>query len=285
MITQMNKACKPYHTKELCQLLKLPRSSYYYKIKDKPVNDNTNAMIKLIKQTAIEVKHTYGKRRMQVALKNKGWTIGVYQTATLMKKANVVAIRPKKRHYYPNAGIVNKKAENLLNREFEQPSINTHWVGDITYIKTYQGWSYLASVVDLSSKQVVGWALSKQPNAQLAKDALVNAIYRHQPNTHQLMFHSDQGVQYCANMFAQYCKSRSITQSMSRRGNCWDNAVMERFFRSLKTERLNYQSFSNHQEVVENVESYIYFYNYKRIHSAIGYKTPAEKMAELKKVA
>jgi transposase InsO family protein len=83
----------------------------------------------------------------------------------------------------------------------------------------------------------------------------------------------------------QYCKSKSITQSMSRRGNCWDNAVMERFFRSLKTERLNYQSFANHQEVVENVESYIYFYNYKRIHSVIGYITPAQKMAELKKVA
>ena len=77
------------------------------------------------------------------------------------------------------------------------------------------------------------------------------------------MFHSDQGVQYCANAFVQYCKSKSITQSMSRRGNCWDNAVMERFFRSLKTERLNYQSFANHQEVVKNVESYIYFYNYK----------------------
>ena len=154
-----------------------------------------------------------------------------------------------------------------------------------TYIKTYQGWRYLASVLDLSSKQVVGWALSKQPNTQLARDALSNAISRHQPNANTLMFHSDQGVQYCANAFAQYCKSKSITQSMSRRGNCWDNAVMKRFFRSLKTELLNYQSFANHQEVVENVESYIYFYNYKRIHSAIGYMTLVQKMAELKKVA
>ena len=99
------------------------------------------------------------------------------------------------------------------------------------------------------------------------------------------MFHSDQGVQYCANAFAQYCSQAHTTQSMSRRGNCWDNAVMERFFRSLKTEKLNYQSFVNYKEVVENVERYIYFYNYKRIHSAIGYITPAQKMAELKKVA
>ncbi len=267
MIAKMNKACRQYNTKELCQLLKLPRSSYYYQIKDKPASANTSAMIEFIKQTAIEVGHTYGKRRMKITLNNQGYQIGIYQTATLMKKANVVAIRPRKRHYYPNAGLMHKKAENLLNREFEQQTINTHWVGDITYIKTYQGWSYLASVLDLSSKQVVGWALSKQPNGS------------------KLMFHSDQGVQYCANMFAQYCNSKNIIQSMSRRGNCWDNAVMERFFRSLKTERLNYQSFANHQEVVENVESYIYFYNYKRIHSAIGYLTPAEKMAELKKVA
>ncbi|SMN00356.1 Mobile element protein [uncultured Candidatus Thioglobus sp.] len=285
MITKMNKACKQYNTKELCQLLKLPRSSYYYQTKDKPISNNIHAMIKFIKQTAIEVGHTYGKRRMRVSLNNQGYNVGLYQTTTLMKKANVVALRPRKRHYYPNAGTIHKKAENLLNREFKQQSINTHWVGDITYIKTYQGWSYLASVVDLSSKQVVGWALSKQPNAQLARDALQNAVARHQPNTNALMFHSDQGVQYCANAFAQYCKSKGITQSMSRRGNCWDNAVMERFFRSLKTEKLNYQSFASHQEVVENVESYIYFYNYKRIHSAIGYKTPAEKMAELEKVA
>ncbi|OIR24950.1 hypothetical protein BGC33_04995 [Bathymodiolus thermophilus thioautotrophic gill symbiont] len=102
-------------------------------------------------------------------------------------------------------------------------------MGGITYIKTYQGWSYLASVLDLSLKQVVGWALSKHPNAQLSKDALQSAVSRHQPNTNKLMFHSDQGVQYCANMFTQYCNSKNIIQSMSRRGNCWGNAVMEHF--------------------------------------------------------
>ena len=111
-----------------------------------------------------------------------------------------------------------------------------------------------------------------------------NAINRYDPNTDNLMFHSDQGTQYSSKAFIDYCSKNNITQSMSRKGNCWDNAVMERFFRSLKGERLNHQSFANHYEVVQNVESYIYFYNYKRIHSAIGYMTPAQKMAELEKV-
>ena len=97
------------------------------------------------------------------------------------------------------------------------------------------------------------------------------------------MFHLDQGTQYSSKAFIDYCSNNNITQSMSCKDNCWDNAVMERFFRNLKTERLNYQSFENHYEVVQNVESYIYFYNYKRIHSAIGHMTPAQKMAELEK--
>ncbi len=211
-----------------------------------------------------------------------------------MKMANIKVIKPKKRHYYPNTGKLHKRADNLLNREFNQTNSNTHWLGDITYIKTYQSWSYLACVLDLASRQVIGWALSKQPNAQLAQDAMDNAINRYQPNTDNLMFHSDQGTQYSSKAFIDYCSKNSITQSMSRKGNCWDNtpqggtkqsAVMERFFRSLKAERLNHQSFANHFEVVQNVESYIYFYNYKRIHSAIGYMTPAQKMAELEKVA
>lgn len=154
-----------------------------------------------------------------------------------------------------------------------------------TYVRTHQGWSYLACVLDLGSKEIVGWAMSTHPDAELAKDALRHAIRRQQPDTSQLLFHSDQGVQYSANLFVDYLNGLNITQSMSRRGNCWDNSVMERFFRSLKTERLNLLRFINHTSAVSTVESYLYFYNYKRLHSSLGYITPVQKTAELKKVA
>ncbi len=139
-----------------------------------------------------------------------------------MRKANVFAITPRKKHYYPNTGKSHIKADNILRRQFYPETINTHWVGDITYIRTHQGWSYLACVLDLGSKEIVSWAMSKHPNAELAKKALRHAIRRQRPDASQLLFHSDQGVQYSANVFVEYLSKLSITQSMSRRGNCWE---------------------------------------------------------------
>lgn len=279
----MKRAFPGCQTKELCRLFSVPLSTHYYQI-NKQVGDEELKIIKQIKSIAIETKHTYGKRRMQIELMNRGIQMGLYKTASLMKNANVIAIRPKKRHRYTD-GETHKKAENLLQRHFNPDSVHTHWVGDITYIKTYAGWSYLACVLDLGSREIMGWALSKKPNAALAKLALQQAINRHKPDTQHLLFHSDQGIQYSANEFIDYLNEQGITQSMSRRGNCWDNAVMERFFRNLKTERLNYLSFINHQSVINTVTNYINFYNYKRLHSAINYKTPHQKTQNMKKAA
>lgn len=249
------------------------------------MDNQTIQLLVNIKTIFAESDSTYGKRRIRNKLQAIGFDIGIYRTASLMKKAELKAKTPKKKHYYGESGKVHRIAPNLLKRQFKQSTPNTHWVGDITYIRTHQGWSYLAAVLDLSSKQIVGYALSKRPNAQLAKDALSDALRKQAPNTRKLLFHSDQGVQYSAKSFVQQLKRLEVTQSMSRRGNCWDNSVMERFFRSLKSERLNYLSFTNHDAVVSIVESYIHFYNYKRLHSVIGYITPAEKMQILKKQA
>jgi len=281
----MKKANPEYSVQELCMLFETSVSTYYYQTSKKPVCKDTVRLIATIKEIAKETGDTYGKRRMQPALEKQGFSLGIYKTATLMKKANVIAVTPKKKHYYPDAGKTHKKAPNLLNRQFEPGTVNTHWVGDITYIRTYHGWSYLACVLDLGTKEIVGWAMSQQPNAALTKEALHNAIKKHHPDTTRLLFHSDQGVQYSADLFVEYLESYGITQSMSRRGNCWDNAVMERFFRSLKTERLNHLSFINHLSAYCTVESYIRFYNYKRLHSAIGYTTPVQKSIDLKKAA
>lgn len=238
-----------------------------------------------IKAISKKTGNTYGKRRMQAELLDKGYQLGLYQTASLMKRAHVVAIRPQKKHYYPCSGKEQKYFPNLLNRQFNPKTVNTYWVGDITFVRTHQGWSYLACVLDLASKEVVGWAFSQHPNAELAKRALQHAIRMQQPDTTQLMFHSDQGTQYSAHLFAKYLRELKITQSMSRRGNCWDNSVMERFFRSLKTERLNHLMLVNHSSTKPVVESYIRFYNYERLHSAIGYTTPNKQSRNMKKAA
>lgn len=139
--------------------------------------------------------------------------------------------------------------------------------------------------MDLGTREIVGYALSQTPDAQLAKEALLNAIALLKPHTKGLLFHSDQGVQYSAKLFTETLALQGITASMSRRGNCWDNAVQERFFRNLKTERLNDLSFANHQSVVTAVEQYIRFYNNRRLNSAIGYLTPAMKRREMQKRA
>lgn len=279
----MKKANPHYKTSELCGLFQLSVSTHYYHL-NQEISDLELFLIDEIKTISIEHRHAYGKRRIKEALNNKGLSIGVYKTATLMKKANIVAIRPKKRPRY-DKGDAHSIADNLLKRQFNPGTLHTHWVGDITYIKTHAGWSYLACVLDLGSREIVGWALSQSPDAVLAKAALHNAIKKQQPETHKLQFHSDQGVQYSAHKFVDYLNGIQITQSMSRRGNCWDNAVMERFFRSLKTERLNYLSFINHASVVTVVESYIRYYNYKRLHSSLDYETPHQRSQKMKKVA
>lgn len=283
MIKDIKKAEPECKVNELCRVFEVSLSSYYYK----PITDNlaTVAVMDLIESISIDSGNTYGKRRIHAELIELGHVVGIHKTRTLMKKLNIKAIRPQKRHYYPSSGTEHKYAPNVLKRRFNPESINTYWVGDITYLKTHQGWSYLACVLDLATKEIVGYALSQTPDAKLANEALQNAIDREQPNTSQLLFHSDQGVQYSAKIFRDKLALLNMTQSMSRRGNCWDNAVMERFFRSLKTERLNNITFINHLSVINEVESYIRFYNYKRRHSALEYMTPHQKYNKLKKVA
>jgi putative transposase len=203
---------------ELYCVFSVSMSSYYYKSVQLNLDDIN--IITMIKAILNESRNSYGKRRIQAELHGQGHEIGLHKTTSLMVRANIVAIRPKKRHYYSNSGQEHKFAPNLLKRDFCPQTHNTHWVGDITYISTHEGWSYLACVLDLSTKEIIGYAMSQSPNAQLAKDVLMNAIKREQPNTNLLMFHSDQGVQYSACEFRNVLAKFNLIASMSRRGNC-----------------------------------------------------------------
>jgi|TARA_B110000240_G_scaffold131172_1_gene145613 putative transposase len=277
----MRKAEQNLNLSHLCQLFDVPVSSYYYQSVHKPNDAAYRDKLTVIHNENFQA---YGRRRMKVALADNGINLGVFKIARLMKQAGIIAQVPKKPHYYPS-GKQKPNIPNELKRQFNPPQVNTHWVGDITYIRHHQGWSYLATVLDLGSREIVGYALSQTPDAQLARQALIQAVKIQQPKTSHLMFHSDQGVQYSANLFKQTLSLHRIKQSMSRRGNCWDNAVQERFFRSLKSEYLNGLSFVNHQAVVLAVEHYIRYYNNKRINSTIGYMTPVLKRQALLKVA
>ena len=150
----MKKAEPEYTTTELCRLFDVSMSSYYYQ----PVSPNVEniELMTLIKSISVDSGNTYGKRRIQVELNELGKVIGLHKTRTLMKHLEIKAIRPKKNHYYPDAGIEHKYAPNLLKRQFNPETLNTHWVGDITYLRTHRGWSYLACVLDLSTKEIVG---------------------------------------------------------------------------------------------------------------------------------
>lgn len=264
------KALHPNFTvTELCHLFEVSSSSFYYESKMSTVeNERLSSEIRRIFTVSAQ---TYGKRCIQAELKDLGYHVGTHKIANIMKINLLVVIKPTKKHYYPSSGKAHRYAPNLLKRQVSPECHNRYYVGDITYIRHYHGWRYLACVLDLATKKIMGYALSTKPDSTLVRKALDNAIERQLPDTASLMFHSDQGCQYSSEEFRTHLFDRKITQSMSLRGNCLDNAVMERFFRSLKTERLNHLSFINHQFVIDEVENYIQFYNYFRRHSRIGY--------------
>lgn len=259
---------------DICRNLKLQRSGYYRHSVQKPI-DTEEVMLKAkVQQIHHEMHATYGSRRMCAELNAQGYLLGRYKVRRVMKNLSLKAKRPKQ-HRYPSIGQMSSIAPNTLNRQFKPAQSNSYWTGDITYIRTSQGWLYLAIVLDLYSRRVVGWAFSGQPNSELSTRALQLAVQHRRPEQ-PLLFHTDQGVQYSSDQFQRSLRTHGITASMSRRGNCLDNAVTERFFRSLKTERVNTRQYKTRQEAMEDIADYIEpFYNRIRRHSTLGNLSPA----------
>jgi len=220
---------------------------------------------------------TYGARRVWRDVLADGVSCGLHRIERLMRRQALRA-RPRRRRLPPDTGerTASSVSANVLDRRFEAPAANRKWVADFTYIWTAEGWLYVAAVLDLFSRRVVGWSMSATMTAQLATDALMMAIWR-RGKPEALLHHSDRGSQYTSEQFQRLMADHGVVCSMSRSGNVWDNAAMESFFSSLKTERTARKTYRTRDHAKADVFDYIErFYNPRRRHSTLGYLSPAE---------
>lgn len=274
MIQELGKAAS---TRLVCELMDYPRSSYYAWQQRQDVIDHVLLeQVAQVRQIHHAHRGSYGSRRMAVELGRQGLQVGRHRARTLMRRAGVQA-RQVRRHKYQHLGPEALKVGNVLARQFKPEAINQAWAGDITYIPTRQGWLYLAIVVDLYARRIVGWGHSHHADAWLAVGALRKALAERQPPA-GLLFHSDQGRQYTSHALAEQLRDKGIIQSMSRKGNCWDNAVVERVFASLKTEWLE-KTYATRSEAAQDVSQFVDWYNHRRLHTANGLIPPAQREA------
>ena len=233
------------------------------------------ALLAHIKAIHAETRGAYGWPRVWRELRHRNIRVGKERVRKIMKDNAIMARGKRKYKATTNSNHGLPVSDNLLNRNFSPGQPDRVWTGDITYIHTDEGWLYLAVVIDLFSRQVVGWAMGERMTRDLVIDALTMAWFRRRP-AEGLIFHSDQGSQYASGDFQATLRRFGMRGSMSRKGNCWDNAVTETLFGSLKVERLHDLRFETRRQAKDQVIGWIAFYNHKRIHSTIGYKTPME---------
>ena len=263
----------------LCEALGVSRAGFYA-WRTRPPSARARADEQLlisVRTSFLTSDRTYGARRVWHDLLADGISCGRHRIERLMRQAALRA-RPRRRRGPSDTGgdSTNAVAPNVLNRTFDAASANRKWVADFTYLWTAEGWLYVAAVVDLFSRRVVGWSMSPTMTAQLVTDALVMAIWR-RGKPHTVLHHSDRGSQYTSEPFQRLLADQGVTCSMSRAGNVWDNAVMESFFSSLKTERTAAKTYRTRAHARADVFDYIErFYNSTRRHSTLGYLSPME---------
>jgi len=269
---------KAYQTTLLCDVMQVSRSGYYsWRTREKSSRQQEYEQLIPVVQEAHRIsKGTYGARRIAEEVEELGVSCGRTKAGTLMKLADVSAKQKKKFKVTTDSKHNLPVAPNLLNREFKVDTPDQVYVSDLTYIWTQEGWLYLAVVLDLFSRQVVGWSLNRRMTKQLVMDALRMAAWRRKPGA-GLLFHSDRGSQYCSTDFRKMLSGYKMISSMSRKGNCWDNSVAESFFGSLKTERVFFSNYRTREEAKRDIVDYIeMFYNSKRRHSYLGYVSPKQ---------
>ena len=272
LVEQLHK--KAVTVVRLCRVLDLSRSGYYGWRQRAQAAPNVCATSVQLKAEFAACGQVYGSRRMCAVLRAKGLCLGRHRVRRLMRENRLRALWRRKFVHTTDSGHALPVSDNLLARRFNPSRPNQAWVSDITYIRTRSGWLYLAVVLDLYARKVVGWAMAPTMHAELVCAALQLAIAQRQPAP-GLMVHSDRGSQYASALHQALLARHGLVGSMSRKGNCWDNAVMERFFLSLKTERVWQRDYANHTEAMTDIADYIVgFYNSVRLHSKLGNLPP-----------
>jgi putative transposase len=265
-----------WRVSRMCRALGTSEAGYYAKLNRKPSQRALEEAAILIVMRKIHEEHhrTYGGARMQAALGAENLACGQSRVRRLMRENGLYTVHRKKHGPYPKEKAETQPQENLLAREFKPEMPNQSWVGDITYIRAQMGWTYLATVIDLFNKEVVGYALSRKPSADLVVQALQQAVRRREP-PEGLIFHSDRGVQYRSRKHRACLDQNGIQGSMSQKGCPYDNACAESFFATLKKEWIYRHSYASLEEVDSSLFEYIeLFYNRKRMHTSLGNLSP-----------
>jgi len=269
---------KQYGLKLLCEVLAVSASGYHKWLKRKgsqrAIEDQR--IVGIIKFHYNRSKGTYGLPRIFAAMRKEGFVVNKKRIARLMRANNIKA---KTKRRFRITTVRNSKAaasDNILNKNFTASKENKIWTGDITYLWTKEGWLYLVVVMDIYSRKIVGWSLGSCLSTELVIRALLMAIVHRNP-ARGIIFHSDRGSQYTSSSFRQILKNYGIVQSMSSTGNCYDNAITESFFHTLKTELVYWNHYQTRDEAKGSIFEYIeIFYNRQRLHSALNYLSPVE---------
>ncbi|NOS73951.1 MAG: IS3 family transposase [Methyloglobulus sp.] len=269
---------KTYPVTVLCRVMEVSSGAFYTWLKTP--QDSEKAQRKVALETKARQlfnghKQTYGYRRLSNELGKAGMKSGHYQVRHVMARLGLKARYPKRFKVTTDSNHNAAISPNSLGRQFEVEAPNQVWTTDITYVWTLEGWLYLAVVIDLFSRQVVGWAIADHMRTSLCVSALQMAFWRRKPKP-GLLHHSDRGSQCASHDYRQHLAIMKMEQSMSRKGNCWDNSPTERFFRSLKHEQLNYEKFRTKVSAKLSIIDYLAFYNGKRSHSKLGYQSPLQ---------
>ncbi len=272
-----------YSVETMCRVLDVARSGYYAWLQE-PISNRAHEdarLLRLIRASYMASHGIYGAPRIFLDLREAGETCSKHRVARLMRANNIRALRGySTRRSSPTKTPI--LIPNILQRNFTVAKPNLAWVTDITYIRTWQGWLYLAVVMDLFSRKIVGWSTKPTISRELVLDAVLTAVRRRHPK--RTVIHSDQGSQYGSDDWRRFCRTNHLDPSMSRRGNCWDNAVAESFFSSLKKERIKKRIYVNRDVATADISDYIdTFYNRTRRHSYLGGVSPEEFEAAAKR--